>query len=254
MAQPPIDLRKLQVISDLPGIACASSSWMTPMDLPETLISPARQFALSAATFGGSSVRCADLVVAKLTYATGRDPMVASDRDWFVATALALRDRIVERWLSSRREDTARQSQARLLSVAGIPARPHAAGLAEQLPASPKPMRAGAGRARRRSRSAAHAGAGPGAGQRRPWPPGRLLHGEHGEPGHPRPWLRHPLQSWPVPAGDPRRLAARISRRPGCRSAIPGSSSVPTSVINIGFGGRDCARKPGLTSGIPTRP
>ena len=35
------------------------------------------------------------LIVEKLTYATGRDPLLASDRDWFVATALALRDRIV---------------------------------------------------------------------------------------------------------------------------------------------------------------
>jgi len=47
------------------------------------------------------------LIVAKLTYATGRDPLLASDRDWFVATALALRDRIVDRWLQSTRDDNA---------------------------------------------------------------------------------------------------------------------------------------------------
>ena len=39
----------------------------------------------------------------------GRDPLVASDRDWFVAAALALRDRIVERWLSSTRDDNAKK-------------------------------------------------------------------------------------------------------------------------------------------------
>ena len=42
-------------------------------------------------------------VVAKLTYSVGKDPIVASDRDWFVATALTTRDRIVERWMPSTR-------------------------------------------------------------------------------------------------------------------------------------------------------
>ena len=42
-------------------------------------------------------------VVAKLTYSVGKDPIVASRRDWFVAVALAVRDRIVERWLPSTR-------------------------------------------------------------------------------------------------------------------------------------------------------
>jgi starch phosphorylase len=43
------------------------------------------------------------MLVAKLTYAVGKDPIVATDRDWFVATALAVRDRIVDRWMTSRR-------------------------------------------------------------------------------------------------------------------------------------------------------
>jgi starch phosphorylase len=47
-----------------------------------------------------------DLIVAKLTYDAGRDPHTATDRDWFVAAALALRDRIVDRWLHSARNDT----------------------------------------------------------------------------------------------------------------------------------------------------
>ena len=42
-------------------------------------------------------------IVAKLTYSVGRDPIVATERDWFVATALAVRDRIVERWMTSTR-------------------------------------------------------------------------------------------------------------------------------------------------------
>jgi glycogen phosphorylase len=42
-------------------------------------------------------------IVAKLTYSVGRDPIVASERDWLVATALAVRDRVVERWVPATR-------------------------------------------------------------------------------------------------------------------------------------------------------
>src|ERR1700739_4354335 len=38
-------------------------------------------------------------ILAKLTLAVGKDAATATDRDWFVATALALRDRIIHRWL-----------------------------------------------------------------------------------------------------------------------------------------------------------
>ena len=109
------------------------------MDLPETLISPARQFALSSAALGGSSDSLRDLVLAKLTYAAGRDPLAATERDWFVAAALALRDRIVERWLSSRRDDAARQcKRVHYLSLEFLPGRMlqdslNNAGLAEPM-------------------------------------------------------------------------------------------------------------------------
>lgn len=42
-------------------------------------------------------------ILAKLTYSVGKNPVVASQRDWFVATTLAVRDRIVERWMASTR-------------------------------------------------------------------------------------------------------------------------------------------------------
>lgn len=42
-------------------------------------------------------------LVAKLTYAVGKDPIVASNHDWWVATALTVRDRIVDRWFPSTR-------------------------------------------------------------------------------------------------------------------------------------------------------
>ena len=79
------------------------------------------------------------LITEKLTYATGRDPLVAGDRDWFVAAALALRDRIVDRWLQSTRRDTAgHRKRVYYLSLEFLPGRMlmdslHNAGLTEPM-------------------------------------------------------------------------------------------------------------------------
>ncbi len=50
-------------------------------------------------------------VVAKLTYAVGRDPIVATDWDWFMAAALAVRDHVLERWLASTRTNYVSQGK-----------------------------------------------------------------------------------------------------------------------------------------------
>ncbi len=42
-------------------------------------------------------------IVAKLTYQVGKSPNVASERDWFVATALAVRDSVLDCWFDSTR-------------------------------------------------------------------------------------------------------------------------------------------------------
>jgi glycogen phosphorylase len=47
-------------------------------------------------------------VLAKLTLAVGKDAADASDRDWFVATTLSLRDRVIHRWLEAERDSLAR--------------------------------------------------------------------------------------------------------------------------------------------------
>jgi starch phosphorylase len=52
-------------------------------------------------------------ILGKLTYSVGKSRTGASERDWFVATALAVRDSIVERWLSST-ADTYRQGAKRV--------------------------------------------------------------------------------------------------------------------------------------------
>src|SRR6516162_3378644 len=47
-------------------------------------------------------------LLAKLTLAVGKDAAAATDRDWFVATALVLRDRIIHRWLTADRASDAK--------------------------------------------------------------------------------------------------------------------------------------------------
>ena len=40
-------------------------------------------------------------ILAKLYYGVGKNTVTANDRDWFVALALALRERVVERWIAT---------------------------------------------------------------------------------------------------------------------------------------------------------
>ena len=52
------------------------------------------------------AIRTAELrsrIVGKLTYQVGKTPAAASARDWFLATALAVRDDIVDNWFESTR-------------------------------------------------------------------------------------------------------------------------------------------------------
>ena len=44
-------------------------------------------------------------ILTKLTLAAAKDPTTASDRDWFIAAALTVRDRIVHRWAETKRRN-----------------------------------------------------------------------------------------------------------------------------------------------------
>ena len=46
-------------------------------------------------------------VANKLIYAVGKDPVAASQDDWLHATALAVRDQLVERWMATTRANYA---------------------------------------------------------------------------------------------------------------------------------------------------
>ena len=43
-------------------------------------------------------------ILEKLTYAVGKDPIVAQPHDWLAAISLAVRDRIIDRWMDSTRD------------------------------------------------------------------------------------------------------------------------------------------------------
>ena len=59
-----------------------------------------------------------DQVLAKLTYAVGKDRSSAQLRDWFMATAFALRDHVIDQWMATtRRVYAERQKRVYLLSV-----------------------------------------------------------------------------------------------------------------------------------------
>ena len=60
----------------------------------------------TAATPPAQPIQAAELrarIVSKLTYDVGKTAAVASPRDWFLATALAVRDEIVDHWFESTR-------------------------------------------------------------------------------------------------------------------------------------------------------
>ena len=62
------------------------------MDTPPTLAAALTQ-----------SAKLRDAIVHKLTYDLGKSRLGARDRDWFMATSLAVRDRIVDHWLDLTR-------------------------------------------------------------------------------------------------------------------------------------------------------
>jgi hypothetical protein len=110
-------------------------------------------------------------VLAKLALAVGKDGDAATPRDWFVATALALRDRVIHRWLAVNRASHA-EGKKHVYDRDGA---------------------RGARRSWRRSRPDAPGGTRRRAGQWRPRPARRLPDGEHGEPWGAGLRLRHPL-------------------------------------------------------------
>ncbi len=64
---------------------------------------PSGEAESSAADRAAQIAQLRDAVLEKLNYSVGKDRNAASDRDWFIAVALATRDRIVNDWMRSVR-------------------------------------------------------------------------------------------------------------------------------------------------------
>jgi starch phosphorylase len=88
----------------------AGPPWRDPA-MSSAVIAPTVTSSIALPTQGEDVAALRDSIVAKLTYAVGRDPTVATDRDWFMATALAARDRVADRWMASTRADNANKAK-----------------------------------------------------------------------------------------------------------------------------------------------
>src|SRR5271167_3519559 len=155
-------------------------------------------------------------VLDKLTYVVSKDPVAASQRDWFLAVAHATRDIVVERWIDSTnrnyREDRKRVYYLSLEFLVGrmlFDAMTNV-GIVEPMTAALSQLGVDLSSLRRVESDAALGNGGPGrrARQWRPGPPGGLFHGQHGDPVDRRARLRHPLRQRAVPADHSQRLAA----------------------------------------------
>src|SRR5438445_932150 len=77
---------------------------MTPEVSAGASVAPADTPTAPGAPPSDSVAAFRQAVLDKLTYMVGKDPGHAQDHDWFVATAFAVRDRIVDRWIDATRK------------------------------------------------------------------------------------------------------------------------------------------------------
>src|SRR5437763_2886356 len=85
--------------NDIPNIGLLSPPLARPSHAESALPAPIADLPASEADIDAFKPS----VIAKLTLAIGKDGAAATPRDWFVATALALRDRVIHRWLAINR-------------------------------------------------------------------------------------------------------------------------------------------------------
>ena len=152
-----------------------------------------------------------DAIRGKLTYELGKNADTASDYDWYQATALAVRDRIVDTWLNTR-DETKRQKKKRVyyLSIEFLIGRMLFDTLTNlRLVNATRSALADLGS---RSRHFAAGGTRCGTRQWRVGPARGLLHGQHVGTRHSGLRLRHPLRVRAVRAAPGRRSAAGTAR------------------------------------------
>ena len=160
-----------------------------------------------------------------LFYVQGRFPEVASLNDKYKALAYTVRDRLLHRWVSTVR--TYQQANPRTvcyLSAEYLPG-PFLGNNLLNLGIEEPTRRALAGLGIDLDVLIEHEEE-PGPGQRRPRPPGRLLHGFAGDAADSGDQLRHPLRVRHLQPGHPRRRAGRDHRQlAALRQSVGGAAA-----------------------------
>ena len=185
---------------------------------------PKPSHVLTLPTLHPHAAELRDAILNKLTYACSTTPSNAGPHDWYLATVLAVRDRIVDRWLESeQRTERKHGKRVYYLSIEFLIGRLLFDTLINlgMLGTGPR----GAGQPRRRSRPAAQARARRGARQRRPRPARRLLHGQHGGARRCRPTATASATTTACSSSRSATAGSTRCRTTGSPSAIRGSSS-----------------------------
>ena len=89
-----------------PVTAAAASAPAAPAASPATPVPPPAPLPLQPSPPAPTAEEIAafrDIVLHKLTYMVGKDPAHAQEHDWLVATARAVRDHVVDRWMDATR-------------------------------------------------------------------------------------------------------------------------------------------------------
>ncbi len=153
-------------------------------------------------------------VLDNLRFVQGKLPRHATRNDWYMALAYAVRDRVLDRCLTTVEAISQTDTATKLVAYlsAEFLTGPHLGNSLVNL--GIWDGRAGcAVDARAGSRRAAGAGRGAGARQWRPRPAGGLLHGFARDAERSRHRLRHPLRVRHLRSGHSRRLAGRAHRQ-----------------------------------------
>ena len=89
-----------------PVTAAAETAPAAPAASPATPVPPPAPLPLQPSPPAPTAEEIAafrDIVLHKLTYMVGKDPAHAQEHDWLVATARAVRDHVVDRWMDATR-------------------------------------------------------------------------------------------------------------------------------------------------------
>ena len=178
-----------------------------------------------------TGMHAADLkqaVIDHLRYSVGRLPAVASPHDYYRALALAVRDRMQQRWMSTTQTYFDLNRKIACYLSAEFLMGPHLGNNLVNLGIEAGGAH-GAGRTRPGPRRRAGLRGGAGPGQRRPGPARRLLSRFAGDAATSRPSATASATS--SASSTRRSTTAGRSRSPtsGCATATPGRSPSPTS-------------------------